>query len=75
MAATTAKEKERLSLEVNSTVKELLKDLERRSNATSLTEVVRRSLALLDLVLEHQESGGTIIFRHLDGTDEKLRIL
>jgi hypothetical protein len=75
MAATATKEKERLSLEVNPTVKDLLKDLERRSHATSLTEVIRRSLSLLDLVLEHQESGGTLIFRHPDGTDEKLRIL
>lgn len=75
MPATAAKEKARISLEVNPTVKELLEDLEQRSNATSLTEVIRRSLALFDLVLEHQDAGGALVLRHGDGTEEKLRVL
>jgi len=40
-----------------------------------MTEVIRRALAVYDLVVEQQAEGGSIIFKHADGTQETLRIL
>jgi len=44
-------------------------------NLASLTEVLRRSLALYDLITEHVVEGGKIVLVASDGTEEKLRIL
>ena len=67
--------KVRLNLEVPKKLRNQLDDLVARSDATNLTEVVRRSLALYDLFLEHSSEGGDILFRYPDGTSEVLRIL
>jgi hypothetical protein len=40
-----------------------------------LTEVIRRALALYDLVLEHSSEEGKIVLRHKDGREEVLRII
>jgi hypothetical protein len=73
----TAKEPERvrLSLDVSKRVKNELTRLANRTEAGSLTEVIRRALSLYDLVIEHQEEGGKIIFRHRDKTEEALHVL
>lgn len=68
-------ERVRLSLDVTPTVRQQLEDLEIRTEAGSLTEVIRRALALYDLVVEHQEDGGKLVFSHPDGSDETLRVL
>ena len=75
MAATQPSERSRLSLDVTPTVREQLKSLENRTEAGSLTEVIRRALSLYDLVVEHQEQGGKLIFAHSDGTKETLKVL
>jgi hypothetical protein len=62
-------------LDVAPTVRQQLEELEIRTEAGSLTEVVRRALALYDLVVEHQEGAGKLIFRHADGSEETLRVL
>ena len=49
--------------------------VQKRSNAASLTEVLRRSLALYDLITEHVGGAGDIVLVDRDGTKEKLRIL
>jgi hypothetical protein len=49
--------------------------VQQRSHAASLTEVLRRSLALYDLVTEHIVDGGEIVLVDGDGNKEKLRIL
>ena len=67
--------KVRLNLEVPKKLRNQLDDLVARSDATNLTEVVRRSLALYDLFLEHSSDGGDVLFRYPDGTSEVLRIL
>ena len=73
----TAKEPERvrLSLDVSKRVKDDLTKLANRTDAGSLTEVIRRALVLYDLVIEHQEDGGNVVFRHSDKTEESLRVL
>jgi hypothetical protein len=52
-----------------------MQTVQQRSNAASLTEVLRRSLALYDLITEHVVEGGGIVLVDRDGKEEKLRIL
>ena len=66
--------KTRLNLEVPRS-RDQLNELVVRSGASSLTEVIRRALALYDLVLEHSEEDGKMVLRHKDGREEVLRII
>ncbi|HEY3898252.1 MAG TPA: hypothetical protein VGM54_06550 [Chthoniobacter sp.] len=75
MATQKANDRVRLSLDVTPKVREQLDLLEARTEAGSITEVIRRALALYDLVVEHQQEGGKLIFRHADGEEESLRML
>lgn len=75
MATQKANDRVRLSLDVTPRVREQLDLLETRTEAGSITEVIRRALALYDLVIEHQAGGGKLIFRHADGEDESLKVL
>lgn len=72
---TSAAEKVRLNLEFPPPVYEQMQTVQSRSNAASLTEVLRRSLALYDLITEHTVDGGEILLVGRDGKQEKLRIL
>ena len=62
-------------MDVSPKVKDQLTDLATRTEAPTLTEVVRRALALYDLVVEHQDEGGSLVFRDSDGTEEVVRVL
>lgn len=75
MSATKANDRIRLSLDVSPKVREQLNLLEEKTEAGSITEVIRRALALYDLVVEHQDEGGKLIFRNSGGQDEFLRVL
>ena len=75
MAATKATDRTRLSLDVSPKVREQLDHLEARTEAGSITEVIRRALSLYDLVTEHQMEGGKLVFRHADGDEEIFRVL
>ena len=68
-------EKVRLNLEFPSQIYNQMQEVQQRSQAASLTEVLRRSLALYDLVTEHVVSGGEIVLVNDKGEREKLRIL
>ena len=68
-------ERVRLSLDVNPTVKAKLEALQQRTDAGSATEVIRRALALYDLVTEVQTEGGTFVVRYADGEQERIRVL
>lgn len=52
-----------------------MQTIQERSNAASLTEVMRRALALYDLMTEHLTNGGNVVLVDRDGAQEKLRIL
>ena len=67
--------KVRLNLDLTPRAKELLEDLQRRTEATSLVEVVRRAIALYDLAVTHTQQQGSISLEAADGTKERLRIL
>jgi hypothetical protein len=64
----------KLNLRVSGGGQSQLYDLLKRAQCTSLTELIRRALALYDLYLEHLLEGGEVIFRHSDGEEEKLVI-
>jgi hypothetical protein len=68
-------EKFRLNLEISKTVYDLLRKLQDDSDAPSLTEVIRRSLTLFQLVLDQDKSGGHVVFKNADGTEETLKVL
>jgi Arc/MetJ-type ribon-helix-helix transcriptional regulator len=67
--------KSRLSLEIPKQTRDQIDDIVKRSGASSLTEVIRRALALYDLVLEHKAENGTLVLRHKDGREEVLRLI
>jgi hypothetical protein len=73
--ATAAPTKIRLNLEFPPPIHEQMQVVQQRSHAASLTEMLRRAVALYDLVTEHVSEGGEIILRNRKGEDEKLRIL
>lgn len=66
-------EKRKLTLELSLPVHERLRSLQQRSEADSLTEVIRRSLAVYDLLLAARENGEEIILR--SGGGEKMLAL
>jgi len=68
-------EKVRLNLEFPSPIYKQLESVQQRSHAASLTEVLRRALALYDLATEHAAEGGEIVLVDSKGKQEKLRIL
>ena len=55
--------------------KQMLDELTARSGNISNAELIRRSLALYNAVLSLHERKGSVIFRHADGTDERLLML
>lgn len=70
--AGTAK-KTRLSLELSNTARERLNVLRELSDSDSLTEVVRRSAAVYELLLDHQREGYEIVLRK-DGEERVLAL-
>ncbi len=70
-----AQEKTRLSFEMPTAVRDQLDELVKRSRAGSMSEVVRKAIALYELVLEHEAEKGRLVFRHADGSEEVLRVI
>ena len=65
----------RLSLDLDPKAKAQLELVQKRTGSSSMTDVIRRSVTLFDLVTELNEQGGVLIFRNKDGTEERLRLL
>jgi hypothetical protein len=72
---TSEVKKARLTLEVPAKTRDQLTDIVERSGASSLTEVIRRALALYDLILEHNADDGKLVLRHKNGREEVVRII
>lgn len=68
-------EKVRLNLEFAPQIYEQMQAVQQRSHAASLTEVLRRALALYDLVTEHLVDGGNVVLVDGKGKQEKIHIL
>ncbi len=64
----------RLECELEEATKENFVALCKTTNLT-LTDLVKKSVALFDVASAHRRAGGEIIFRHKDGREEKLVLL
>ena len=66
----------RINLAVNDRVKDRLLDLKDRTEAESLTEVIRRALAVYDhLQMLQDQDGAEVILKFPDGEEKSLRLL
>lgn len=61
-----------ITLSLSPEVRGQLEHLKTSTKAADIAEVVRRSLAVYDLIIEHHGEGGKLVFRHADGTEEIL---
>ena len=75
LPAEAATKRSRLSLDLDERSNGHLDALCKACGDATKTEVIKRSLALYELVQEHKRAGGALIFRHADGRDERLVIL
>jgi hypothetical protein len=66
--------KVRLNLDLTPRAKEMLEELQSRTDAASLVEVVRRALAFYDWLASRKDEG-TIVLEKPDGTRETLHFL
>lgn len=62
--------KNRINLAVSDKTKDRLSDLQDRMDSSSLSEVIRRAVELLDVVTEHQLNGETVLIRSPNGETE-----
>lgn len=67
--------KARLHLAMPLQTKELLDNLQERTGAASMTETIRRALALLDVVSKEQKNGGELFIHRSDGVQVPIHIL
>lgn len=65
----------RLNLDMAECVRDQLEKLRLQTRAESMAEVIRRALAVYDLVIDERAKGGAIILRHADGKEETLVML
>ena len=76
MARPARKEKkERLNLDLPKVVKLRLEELRDSTHADSLSEVVRRALAVYELISRENAAGSTFVIRAEDGTERLVEIL
>ena len=64
----------RLNLAISEVVRDRLDSLQERTDADSMTEVIRRALAVYEELVNVHEAGGTIILVE-DGEEAELRIV
>lgn len=57
-------EKYRFNLELTNGAKKRLDDLQKRTEAASITEVIRRALSVYDALEQHKSDGWEIILRN-----------
>lgn len=65
----------RLSLDLDARTKANFEALRERTDTGSLTDLIKKSVALFDVATEHTAAGGSVIFRHPDGREERLLLL
>lgn len=55
--------------------KQLIDDLQERTGSGTMSETIRRALALLDVITAKQEEGGKLFVHWPDGTQSQVHIL
>jgi hypothetical protein len=69
------KEQYKFNLILAEGAKEQLEDLQKRTNAASFAEVIRRALAVYDALQEHTSSGWELILREKTGKKTERPVL
>ena len=72
---TTEKNQYRLNLTLDPGAKYELEELKTKTQKSSLVDVIRAALVLYKLIVDHQRSGGRVVFRNTDKTEETLRFV
>lgn len=65
----------RLNLDMPAGTKQQLEDLRDMTHADSMSEVIRRALALYDFLWQEKQNGATTIIRAKDGSEQKLPLI
>jgi len=65
--------KVRLNLDMPAEVKEKIEALRDANGIESLSEVVRRALAVYELVMSQQAAGTAIVFKPKEGPEQHIR--
>ena len=60
----------RLNLEMSNSVRKKLEKLQQQTEADSLAEVIRRSLAVYDFLWSEKRKGGKLVIKSSDGDKE-----
>ena len=68
-------ERVRLNLDMPKPVRESLESLRDETHADSLSEVVRRALAVYEFLHKEKQEGATLLLRSEDGTERQLELL
>ena len=75
MSQPAKRNKVRLTLEFDQDIRAIMEDLKERSGAASVTEVIRKALAVYNHHLDHQSNDGVVLLKHSDGSVERLTII
>jgi hypothetical protein len=73
--ASRASERSRLTLDLDANSRKIVDEIIERSGSLTITELIRRALALYSIIVEHRRNGGKVVFKHPDGREETLLIL
>ena len=65
----------RVSLRLSKSAKDRLDRVKERSQAESLTEVIRNSIALYEALLDEKDSGSKVILRDAEGVEREVLLI
>lgn len=65
----------RLSLDLDLVAMKGIEDVQARTKTKTITDLIRKAVAFYDVVTAHITGGGKIIFKHVDGREEEIKIL
>jgi hypothetical protein len=67
--------KYRLSIDLHPDARTELPKLQKKVGAMNLIDLIRKALAVIELIVDHQKSGGKVVLENRDGKQEVLRII
>jgi hypothetical protein len=64
-----------LCVQLDAKAKTELPKLGKKMGVGSVVDVVRKALAVIELIVDHQKAGGKVVLENRDGKQEVLRII
>lgn len=65
----------RLNIDMAPEARKELPKLQKKMGAKNIVDVIRKALAVLELIVDHQKSGGKVILQDKAGEQEVLRLI